>query len=134
MLGGIARRTAGRPELASIQKQLKKDVTPRPLALGTQPALGYLRSNFRHTVGQKLLHLGSSKWFPPKQFFAVSSENTDFSKKLFSMKIFSIKFAIKKGYINFWHKMTFFLKKFLCPPQNFFSPCVLTLAHPEADW
>ncbi len=45
---------------------------------------------------QKLLHLGSPKCAPPEQFFAVSSEKTDFSKEWFHMKIFSIKFVIKK--------------------------------------
>ncbi len=41
-------------------------------------------------MGQKLVHLGSPKMGPPQQFFADSSENTDFSKKLLNMKIFRI--------------------------------------------
>ncbi len=55
----------------------------------------------------------------PEQFFAVSSENTDFPKKLFNMKIFSSKFVIKKDYINFWCKITPFPKKCSCPPKMF---------------
>ncbi len=35
-------------------------------------------------------------WAPPKQFCVASSENTDFLKKLFNMKIFCIKFVSKK--------------------------------------
>ncbi len=48
-----------------------------------------------------------TRWMAPlEQFFAISPENTDFLKKLFNPKIISIKFVIKKGYINFWCKMT----------------------------
>ncbi len=41
-------------------------------------------------------HLGSSDWVPPEQFFVISSENSNFPQKLLNMKIFSIKFMIKK--------------------------------------
>ncbi len=44
---------------------------------------------------KKLVHLGFSNWVTPKQFFAVSSENTDFPRKLFNMIILSTKFVIK---------------------------------------
>ncbi len=49
-----------------------------------------------YRVGQKLLHIGSPKWAHLEQFFVVSSEDTDFKKKLFNTKIFSIKFVTKK--------------------------------------
>ncbi len=44
---------------------------------------------------------GNSHWAPPEQFFTISPENIDFPKKLFSMKIFSIKFVIKKVILKF---------------------------------
>ncbi len=61
-----------------------------------------------------------------EQFFAVSPENTDFPKKLFNMKIFSIKFMIKKGYIKFWRKMTHSPKKnmFVSPKRFIVSLCI----------
>ncbi len=52
-------------------------------------------------MDQKLLHIRLPQWTLPKQFFAVSPENTDFTKKLFNMKIFSPKFVIKKVILNF---------------------------------
>ncbi len=33
-------------------------------------------------VGQKLVHLSCPNWVSLEQFFAVSSENTDFPKKI----------------------------------------------------
>ncbi len=72
-------------------------------------------------VGQKLVHLVSPKWVPPKQFFAVSSDNTDFPKKLFNMKIFSIKFVMKNVILIFGVRQSG-LKKNYCsaPPQKKF--------------
>ncbi len=50
-----------------------------------------------YEVGPKVSSLGlSSRWVPPEQFFAIFSGNTDFPKKLLNMKMFSIKFVIKK--------------------------------------
>ncbi len=40
--------------------------------------------------------LATQNRIPPEQFLAVSSENTDFTKKLFNMKIFNIKCVKKK--------------------------------------
>ncbi len=45
--------------------------------------------------GIKLVHLGFQLG-SPEQFFAVALQITDFPKKLFKMKIFSIKFVMKK--------------------------------------
>ncbi len=52
-------------------------------------------------VGQKLLHIKLSRWALSEQFFAVSQKNTDSLKKLFNMKIFSLKLVIKKVILNF---------------------------------
>ncbi len=53
-------------------------------------------------VGPKVIvHLDSHNWVPPEQFFAVSWENTDFLKKLLYLKIFSIRFLIKKVILIF---------------------------------
>ncbi len=50
-------------------------------------------------------HIGGAKVIihraPTEQFFAVSPENTDFSKKLFNMKLFNIKFVMEKVLLNF---------------------------------
>ncbi len=67
-------------------------------------------------VGPKLVHLGS-----PEQFFAVSSENIDFQKNLFNMKIFSIKFVIKKVMLIFGVRWPSSPKKRFVSPKFFWS-------------
>ncbi len=63
-------------------------------------------------MGQKLLYLGSPKGAPPEEFFAVSSENTDFPKKLFNMKIFSTELVIKKVTLVFGVRWFLLLRMF----------------------
>ncbi len=62
-------------------------------------------------VGQKLLLLCFPNWVPPEQFFAVFSEKTDFLKKLLNLKLFSIKFVIKKVILIFGIRLPLVLKK-----------------------
>ncbi len=81
-----------------------------------------IRHSYTYRVGQKLLPLGSHNWVPPEQFFAVSSKNTDFLKKLFNMEIFSIIFVIKR--VIFGVRWPLLRNAHI--PQNFFGPCVLT--------
>ncbi len=70
----------------------------------------------------------------PKTVFVVSPEYNDFLEKLFYVDLFSIKFVIKKGYINFWHRIT--SKKWYCPQTFFFffffffGPRLLTFGLP----
>ncbi len=85
--------------------------------------------------GPKVSSLRQPNWVLPEKIFAVSSENTGFQKKLFNMKIFSIKFVIKKGYVNFWRKMTPFSKKMFMALKifgqtelTFGLPCMLSNA------
>ncbi len=52
---------------------------------------------FQGTDGPKVI----THWAPPEHFFAVSAEKTDLPKKLFNVKIFSIKFVLKKIILNF---------------------------------
>ncbi len=85
-----------------------------------------LITNPQYRLGQKLVHFDSHTWVPAEQFFAVSSENTDFPKKLCNMKIFSIRFAIKKVISIFGVR---WLLKNAYVPQNFFW-CELTFGSP----
>ncbi len=68
----------------------------------------------------------SNNSVPTEQFFAVSSEKTDFLKKLLNMKIFSIKFVIKKVILIFGTRWPLLLKKMLMSP-NFFWPIYTNL-------
>ncbi len=72
--------------------------------------------------GLKVSSLELPKMGFPRTVFAVSSENTDFPKKLFNMKIFSINFVIKKEKLIFSVRYPPLLKNALVP-QKFFSPC-----------
>ncbi len=90
----------------------------------------YRVSQWRHLIpvslnrmGQKLLNMGFRKWAPPKQVFAVSSENTDFPKKLLNMKIFSIKFMTKEVILIFGVRWFFFLKNAHVCPKCFKLAC-----------
>ncbi len=56
-----------------------------------------------------------------EQFFAVSPENTDFSKKLCNIKIFSIKFVINKVILNFGVRRPLLLKTMLMAPNIFLA-------------
>ncbi len=76
-----------------------------------------------YKVGQKLLHLSSPKWAPSEQLFAVSLENTDFPKKFFTMKIFSIKFVIKKVILILGVRWLLLLKNAHVPPKCFKLVC-----------
>ncbi len=76
-------------------------------------------------MNQKLVHLGFPKWVHPEKFFVVSSENTDFLKKLFNMKIFSIKLVVKKVTLIFGVRWPLLLKN-AHNPKNVFGPsCIL---------
>ncbi len=58
--------------------------------------------DFKKNVDKFWRNMGGLKFsslkLPANQLFAVSSANTDFPKKLFNMKIFSIKFGGKNLY------------------------------------
>ncbi len=58
-------------------------------------------------------------WFPPNSFLPFPQ------KKLSNVKMFSIKFVIKKCSISFWCKMALLLKK-AHVNQKFYGPCGLT--------
>ncbi len=61
-----------------------------------------------------------SNGFSPENFFAVSSENFDFPKKLLNMKIFIIKFVIKKVILISGVRWLLLLKNAYIP-QNFLA-------------
>ncbi len=77
-----------------------------------------------YRVSQKLVYLVSHQ-----NSFLQFLRKYDFLEKLFNMKIFSIRFVIKKGYINFWCKMTPFPKRCSCPPKIFFYHKNYLLTH-----
>ncbi len=80
----------------------------------------------RHIGGPKVItHWASAEL----QSFAVSSENTDFSKKLFNMKIFSIKFMMWKGIFNFRVRWPL-LEKMPVSPKFFLAHMYQLLPHP----
>ncbi len=97
----------------------------------TKQVHSYTNSIYTYRVGQKLLYMDFPKWASPEQLFAVSSENTDFPKKLFNMKIFSIKFLIKKVILIFGVRWLLLLKNAHVSPKcfkpvcnNFWAPCI----------
>ncbi len=69
-----------------------------------------------YRVGQKLLHIGLPQWASSHRTVFYS----DFSKKLFNMKIFSIKFVIKKVILIFGVRWPLLLKTSHVP-QSFFG-------------
>ncbi len=71
------------------------------LSTCTEHAQNPLFAHPPHCLGLKLLHSGTPKWVSPEHFFVVASESTDTSKEIFNMKIFSIKFVIKKVILTF---------------------------------
>ncbi len=62
------------------------------------------------------------------QFLAVSSENNDFPKKLFNMKIFRIKLVIKKVILIFGVRRSLLLKN--ARVLHLFGPCEPTFGPP----
>ncbi len=80
-------------------------------------------------VGQKLLHSGSPKLVTPEQFFQFTQKIMVSQKKLFNMKIFSIKFGIKKVTLIFGVRWLLLLKN-AHVPQNVLNQCVITFGPP----
>ncbi len=81
--------------------------------------------------GPKVIALRLQKMGSPGTVFAVSSENIDSTEKLFNMKIFSIKFVIKKVVIIFGARRVLFPKNVHDSPKcfkpvcnNFWPPCI----------
>ncbi len=61
--------------------------------------------------------------FPQNSFLQFPQKKTDFLKKLLNMKIFSIKFVIKKVILIFGVRWSLLLKNSHVPPKFFWPMC-----------